>query len=595
MFGGINIEPRPAPVKVLLGGALPTGKFGENGALDRMRIGIGGPHLAPPGDARPIPGASVPRAWARDFFFFIRLRYDDQRQLSGSCEAIKPSGNMKGQLSEQPLAELIREISAKALSGTLRLQREQGKVAIYFESGRVVYVASNIPSLRLAAYLKKHSLVPAKDLAEFDDKQSDLALAEAISSAGLVRRDVLHNLLTTVVADTLKPALLWTEGSWHFDGASRLADPTRIEVDIPRLLLESARKTRLKFAASRFPHVNELISPVTKNPSIRGLTPVEGFLLSRIEGQTRLGELISLSGLRDLDAKRIIYGLALAGFVQREWSNALRSEPSKNGDQKDEAVIQQPPAPPVAPPKLLSDEDELALFFARLDDAENYYEVLDVSDLADGSEVKQSYYSLARKFHPDRFRAREESLQIRIESAFARITQAYETLMDAGLRATYNSKLEAQAKSKQFARSAPKSAQKPDVAKAKTVSANLDDDAEIAENSFREGFAALQQGQINTAIGLLAAAARAIPNEPRYRAYYGLALGAQTKTRRLAETELQAAVRLDPTNAGYRVMLAELFSQLGFALRARSEAERALSIEPNNVQAKRLLRTLKNN
>jgi len=70
MFGGINIEPRPAPVKVLLGGALPTGKFGENGALDRMRIGIGGPHLAPPGDARPIPGVSVRRAWGAGLLFF---------------------------------------------------------------------------------------------------------------------------------------------------------------------------------------------------------------------------------------------------------------------------------------------------------------------------------------------------------------------------------------------------------------------------------------------------------------------------------------------------------------------------------------------
>jgi len=110
---------------------------------------------------------------------------------------------------------------------------------------------------------------------------------------------------------------------------------------------------------------------------------------------------------------------------------------------------------------------------------------------------------------------------------------------------------------------------------------------------FKEGFAALQQGQRKVAIGLFAAAANAVPNEPRYRAFYGHVLAGNEETRRAAEAELRAAIKLDPNNAEYRVMLAELYRDLGLKLRAKSEAERAVSLDANNRKARELLRALK--
>jgi len=117
--------------------------------------------------------------------------------------------------------------------------------------------------------------------------------------------------------------------------------------------------------------------------------------------------------------------------------------------------------------------------------------------------------------------------------------------------------------------------------------------AERAANDFKEGLAALEQGQRKLAAGLLASAARLVPNEARYRAFYGQILAGQENTRRAAEAELQAAIKLDPDNADYRVMLAELFRDLGFAIRAKGEAERAVAADPNNRKARDLLRELK--
>jgi Flp pilus assembly protein TadD len=63
--------------------------------------------------------------------------------------------------------------------------------------------------------------------------------------------------------------------------------------------------------------------------------------------------------------------------------------------------------------------------------------------------------------------------------------------------------------------------------------------------------------------------------------------------RRNAEFELQAAVRLEPNNPPYRMMLAELYKELGLFRRAEGEAERALTLDPKNQAARTLLSSLK--
>jgi uncharacterized protein DUF4388 len=93
---------------------------------------------------------------------------------------------MNGQLSEQPLAELIREISSKSLSGRLRLEHERVKVVIYFENGSFLYAASNLRTLRLREYLRKNELVRDTDLAQFNEQLSDTDLLKVLCAQKLL-------------------------------------------------------------------------------------------------------------------------------------------------------------------------------------------------------------------------------------------------------------------------------------------------------------------------------------------------------------------------------------------------------------------------
>ncbi|MDQ6653196.1 MAG: DnaJ domain-containing protein [Acidobacteriota bacterium] len=503
---------------------------------------------------------------------------------------------MNGKLNDQPLVELIREISSKAFSGSLRLEHERAKTAVYFENGQVVFAASNLSTLRLREYLKKRGLVSEKELANFEESRSDLSLAEALSSNGVLRREDVDSMLSTVVCDTLRVALLWADGTWDFNERARLDEGIRVKVDTDSLLREAAQRMPWNLVASRFRNPNEMISRAQEVSTIDNCLPAESFILSRLDSPTKLEELITVSGLPEQNAQRIIYGLALSGLVKREyWQNAFRTEAVRAS--KEHTVVKAPPAIPASQPEpevdrwgSTNEEADLEAFIDRLSEAVNYYEVLDLSRTAEAREIKEAYYALARRYHPDRFHLKSGTgLHAKISSAFARITQAYETLTNAKSRSAYDMALE---RSKKLADAAPRAE------KVETVPAPRDDEPEMdsaesesgqAEQNFQEGFGALQQGRIKAAVAFLAAASRLAPQEPRYRAYYGKALAAEERTRRLAEMELQAAVKLEPANATYRTMLAELYFDLKFYRRSQSELDRALALDPNNPGAGSLL------
>lgn len=526
----------------------------------------------------------------------IRLRH-----CQSPAFFVYDGNEMTGQLSEQPLAEIINELSAKSLAGKLQLEHDRIKVVIYFDSGELLYAASNLRTLRLREYLLKAGINEAA-LARYGERRPDLELAKALVKDHLLTPAAAEQVQSKQVTDVLRVALLWTEGTWELDQRARLDEPTRLKIDLRTLLLESGRRTPPKFAASRFRLPTERISPVSTSLEFSNLLPGEIFLLSRLDRPMPLQDLVAVSGVSENEAFVVLYSLALAGLLEREHRhNTFRDQTfhSQTLHSQSKVTTQPEPeksVPPPEPPKEKTEAEDLETFLARLERAQTHYDVLDVTKESSPTQMKVKYYDLARRYHPDRFRKAEPSTLARTESAFARITQAYDTLRDDHLRANYDAKLAARQKAQQVvdATAKPKietpstPAPTPEQPSQPGVSA-----AERAEAQFKEALAALETGERRVAVGLFAAAANAMPKEARYRAFYGRLLAEHEHTRRAAEAELQAAIKLDPKNGEYRVMLAELYRDLGFMLRARGEAERALGIDPNNRKAQDLLRVLK--
>ena len=496
---------------------------------------------------------------------------------------------MQGQLVENPAAELIREIAAKRQSGALRLARERAKAVIYFEAGQLVLASSNLRAHRLREILKRRGFTDAR-LGESSGQSRDEQLAEALIKSGGLTRETLAAIRVDQVSDILRVALLWTEGTWQFDQRVRLAKGARVQIDLNRLLLECGRRLPAGFVTSRFLGRYGAYLQDDNNQGDTDLLPSEAFVISRASTTLNLNELTALSGLGEEEALRTIYALSLSGNLQRsDWPNVFGSETPGKSAASEAATTSDSPAPQngVEDDAEEVDSGDVDIFFARLTAAKDYYEVLDVGRKATFIEIKSAYHDLARRFHPDRFHKSEAGLRRRIDSAFARIAQAYETLSDPSLRPAYD----AQEMSKS------RIARRESAPPAKRANGGADPNAapgiSRAEASFQRGVEAMQRNRHDEAIRYLSEAATLSPHDARYRAHYGYALIKKSNTRRIAEGELQAAVSLDPENTSYRVMLAELYKELGLRRRAEGELERALAADPKNEAARALLLSLK--
>jgi curved DNA-binding protein CbpA len=345
-----------------------------------------------------------------------------------------------------------------------------------------------------------------------------------------------------------------------------------VTIDVRRLLLESTRHLPATYLSSRFADSSEQLELAQANGQYPSLLPAEAFVLSRINGPTTVNELLSVSGMNKEETLQSLYALAICGVVKR----AAWETPQFNGSAGATAAVKNEA---VADDKI----DTLEDFFARAELASNYYDLLGVGHQASADEVKNAYHSLARRYHPDRFHQADAQLRNQIESAFARVAQAYEVLGDQSSRASYDA---------HFAAPASPSASKGTTRQRSPASPKAPAENR-AEASFQKGVAAMNQRQPQQALRFFAEAASIEPRCARYRAEYGRVLINDPKTRRLAEFELKAAIALEPDNTSYRVALAELYKALGLRRRAEGELQRALTMDPKNAAARTLLASLK--
>jgi curved DNA-binding protein CbpA len=506
-----------------------------------------------------------------------------------SPRAVRLSITMDGQLNEHPLAELIREVAVTELSGALRLARERAKVAIYFQDGELVFAASNLRAHRLREIVKQCGLADAQ-MSDLPARTSDDELAEALVESSRVTAETMTMIRSKQVSDVLRLALLWTDGTWEFDQRVRVAKDVSVSVDVNRLLLECARHLPTGFVASRFRETNGITYQSAAGRDVTNLLPAEASVLSRASRAVQLSELSALGGASKEDNLRAVYALSLSGLLQRsDWPGVLAARPSPTLYKRSRALSPEAKRRNSAAERIDESGDVQALF-ARLKSARDHYDVLDVARLCSAEEIKTAYHALARRFHPDHFHQSDSALRTRVDSAFARIAQAYETLSNTALRAAYDAKVSS--------KSAGAGAKTATAAKPDKPAAEREDkppNAERAEASFQQGLAALQRNQRDQAIRLLAEAAMLAPREARYRANYGHALIGETNARRVAESELQVAISLEPNNASHRVMLAEFYQAMGLRRRAQGEVERALNADPQNEAARALLARMKSN
>jgi tetratricopeptide (TPR) repeat protein len=159
------------------------------------------------------------------------------------------------------------------------------------------------------------------------------------------------------------------------------------------------------------------------------LSPIEGFLLSRIDGHTPWTELRQIGVIPPHDVDECIERWLTEGMVTL---SAVR-EPFRSRPKVD-------PNLDIAPEL----QQQILDFEAKL--GRSYFELLDVSRDADADEIKRAYFRLSKTFHPDRYFRREiGEFSACLDRIFRKLVEAYELLSDPNTRSEIERSLAAPA------------------------------------------------------------------------------------------------------------------------------------------------------
>jgi curved DNA-binding protein CbpA len=358
-----------------------------------------------------------------------------------SAAANRSFYTMQGKLSQHPLVEILREVTADEWTGALRLTQGRVKIVLYFERGKVVSSIANLKQYRLAECLRRAGRVTDAQLQAANSATlPDAKLAQQLIADGVIDRATFDSVTHWQTTEILTLILQWPDGEWQLEARVRPAEKANIAIDFGPLLLEAARKLPPAFARQRLQPETDIIDAAEVDLLKAPVNAQEGYLLTRVTEAIGLAELTAISGLPPETALPALYALLVGGYLRRrEWISAFNlvlpeTAPVmvKDAAQEAEAALAEETA---------KSKRELESYLSRMEFAQDFYQMLGLENDAELNQVKDSYYKLARRFHPDLFHAAEPVLRSRIESEFARITRAYETLKDETKRKTYDLKL----------------------------------------------------------------------------------------------------------------------------------------------------------
>jgi tetratricopeptide (TPR) repeat protein len=183
--------------------------------------------------------------------------------------------------------------------------------------------------------------------------------------------------------------------------------------------------------------------------------------------------------------------------------------------------------------------------------------------------IREGYYALARRYHPDRFRSGPlADLLPRFEDFFMSVTEAHNTLSDPERRAEYDEQLAS-------AQSGPESKDA--------------DTGYLARQNFLRGRALAAQRKYTEAVTFLENAVSLDPGQADFHLELGLVLSRNPRHREEAERHLLQAIDLAPTTVAAYVALGQMYLKAGRPGRGARMAREALRWEPGHLDATELL------
>lgn len=505
---------------------------------------------------------------------------------------------MQGSLTQNHLPTILHSLSNDEESGILQLSQERVNKRIYFGQGSMIFAASDQYADRLGEFLVRKGMMTRThlELASQQMRQTGRKLGETLVTMGLMTPEEMRQRVAEQVQGIIYSLFAWDDGQYNFRHQS---DPIERELalSLPRIpiILEGVRRMGDAVAIRRgLGDLGRVVS-YSRDPWILSyhvnLTPEEGFVLSRVDGQCSALDILSISPLGEEQTLRCLYGLISAGFLEfgvkshhlTPSARRASAETSLSGSSSPRrgATSSEGEEPRLSPEQQWVREDILSKHASA--SKGTFYQCLELRRSASEEDIKSAYLSLVKKYHPDRHHSPQlRDLKPQLEEIFAKVTDAYHALMDSVHRRRYDNSLRTEAPKGEDVTPRSSPVESPSSQEAART-------GKMASYCYRAARDQFRAGDFHAAIELLEEALRIDPSRPEYHKLLGQALARNPHWRKNAVEHFETALRLAPFDVESVIGLGEVYEAAGMPERARRLFAQALELDPDNGALKRKL------
>ena len=387
---------------------------------------------------------------------------------------------MKGQLSEGVLPGILRDLYVGRKTGLLRCTQGEERRNIRFRRGHIVNVDSNVQGKQLGEVIVEQNWITADDLTRATEtvKATGKRLGEVLIEMGVLTSNKLEDALALHVQHAVARVFTWTEGQYEFEEEPDVPGEVTLKLSTGELILEAVRQVSdpdvIRYALGDLERVLALSSdPLLRFQKIV-LSPTDGFVLSRVDGTSSAHEVMQTIPLPVEETQKSLFGLLCTGIIEYAVGLAPKARPKPASPARpvgapapsrpappppaaapiipsSPARVATPPAPvtsaptaaavPATSPAMDSRRQEISDAYHGLK-TRTFFEVLGIERSATEQQVKEAYFRLAKRFHPDAHHDSTLSdLVDQLEAVFIRLGEAYETLKNPSARGQYEERL----------------------------------------------------------------------------------------------------------------------------------------------------------
>lgn len=492
---------------------------------------------------------------------------------------ISPAGDIKNMMD---VPWLFLGLRAEKKTGTVVLAREKAIKKVYFQSGDIIFAASNLSEdwlgewLVRAGQLTREQCVTSSELVKKTGKKQGAILVEL----GFITPQQLVEGVKFQVKQIIVDLFNWRDGRYIFDESPLPAgDIIPLQMSTGNLIIGGLHGLDWQFIRKSLPPIKTILRP-SADPTLlfqnADLEQDHRTVLSLIDGKKSIEDLCARSGLGDFNTLKAVFALLALRMAE---TGELKTEEEKivNEVVRETVAAGAKKAEKVAAPEISVTKEMIQNAYESLE-RQNYYEVLEVGHGATPLEIKKAYFHLAKLYHPDRhFETEMSDMKEKLEALFSRVHEAYETLSLQTARDKYNLDLASGIKKRQTA------------AQPRQEKSN-NKDAAMAQ--YREGMKQFNQGNFWGAEEAFAWAMRLDDGNVEYIFRRGLALSRVPRRGHEAEEYYVKAIEMAPSKIDYYLELGNFYLRSGLKTKALSVYQDALRHDPNSEKIKEAIRKI---